>query len=59
MKRKKIGISIGSLQRIYGDKKALEIAANIGTDSVDFATHYFDKQIWDFRETTSIYHQGD
>ena len=59
MKRKKIGISIGSLQRIYGDKKALEIAANIGTDSVDFATHYFDKPIWDFREPTSIYHQGD
>ena len=59
MKEKKIGISIGQLQRIYGDKGALEIAARIGADSVDFATHYFDQRIWDFREPTSIYAQGD
>ena len=59
MNEKKIGISIGQLQRIYGDKGALEIAARIGADSVDFATHYFDKRIWDFREPTSIYAQGD
>ena len=56
---KKIGISIGQLQRIYGDKGAIEIAARIGADSVDFATHFFDKKIWDFREPTSIYAQGD
>lgn len=59
MSKKEIGISIGQLQRIYGDKGALEVASRIGADSVDFATHYFDKRIWDFREPTSIYAQGD
>ena len=59
MTNKKIGISIGSLQRLYGDKGAIEIAAQIGADSVDFATHYFDKMIWDFRDPSSIYAQGD
>ena len=59
MSEKKVGISIGALQRLYGDKRALEIAAQIGADSVDFATHYFDKRIWDFREQSSIYAQGD
>lgn len=59
MKEKKIGISIGALQRIYGDKGAIEIAARIGADSVDFSTHFFDKRIWDFREPSSIYAQGD
>ncbi len=56
---KEIGISIGQLQRLYGDKRALEIAAEIGADSVDFATHYFDKRIWDYREPSSIFSQGD
>ncbi len=59
MSDKKIGISIGQLQRLYGDRRALEIAAEIGADSVDFATHYFDKRIWDYREPSSIYAQGD
>ncbi len=59
MSEKKIGISIGALQRIYGDKGALEKAAEIGADCVDFATHYFDKRIWDYREPTSIFAQGD
>ena len=59
MSDRKVGISIGALQRIYGDKGALEIAAKIGADSVDFATHYFDKRIWDFREPSSVYAQGD
>lgn len=59
MSDKKIGISIGQLQRIYGDRGALEVAAQIGADSVDFTTHYYDKRIWDFREPSSIYAQGD
>lgn len=58
MSNRKIGISIGILQEIYGDRKALEIAAHIGADSVDFATHRFDKRVWDYREPTSIYAQG-
>lgn len=41
MNKKKIGISIGILQMIYGDRRALELAAEIGADSVDFATHRF------------------
>lgn len=52
MSNRKIGISIGILQEIYGDRKALEIAAHIGADSVDFATHRFDKRVWDYREPT-------
>ncbi len=59
MSDKRIGISIGILQEIYGDRGALEIAARIGADSVDFATHRFDKRVWDYREPTSIYAQGD
>lgn len=59
MQEKKIGISIGQLQRIYGDKGAIKIAADIGADSVDFATHYFDKRIFDFRDPSSVYAQGD
>ena len=44
---------------IYGDRRALEIAAQIGADAVDFATHRFDKRTWDYREPTSVYAQGD
>lgn len=33
---KKISISIGQLQRKYGDKEALKIAKEIGADAVDF-----------------------
>lgn len=59
MSDKKVGISIGILQMIYGDRRALEIAAQIGADAVDFATHRFDKRTWDYREPTSVYAQGD
>ena len=33
---KKIGISIGALQALYGEKRALEICAESGFDAVDF-----------------------
>ena len=33
---KKIGISIGALQAVYGEKRALEICAESGFDAVDF-----------------------
>ena len=32
-----VGISIGALQKRYGDIRALEIASQIGADAVDFA----------------------
>lgn len=35
---KQIGISLFNLQRMYGDKRALEIAKEIGADAVDFST---------------------
>jgi len=48
-----VGISLGQLQRKYGDVRALEIAKEIGADAVDFnvssAPH------WDYRNNTSIY----
>lgn len=48
-----VGISIGDLQRKYGDRRALEIAREIGADAVDFnlkAEPY---------EEGSVYHQPD
>lgn len=38
MSAKKISIAIGILQDMYGDMRALEIAAEIGADAVDFDT---------------------
>ena len=37
---KKIGISINNLQAIYGDKRALEIAKEVGADAVDLMTDH-------------------
>ncbi len=56
---KKISISIGAFQNLYGDRRALEIAAEIGADAVDFATHAFGKPTWDYRNPDSIFAQGD
>lgn len=42
---KKIGLSIGALQTKYGDKRALEICAESGFDSVDFNMRKFDKNV--------------
>ena len=36
--KRKIGISLYNLQRLYGDKRAIEIAKEIGADAVDFMT---------------------
>ena len=38
---KRIGLSLSNLQNMYGDKRALEIAKQVGADAVDFMT---DKQ---------------
>ena len=51
---KKIGISIFNLQRMYGDKRALEIAKEIGADAVDFST---DPQ--SVSNPASVYAQSD
>ena len=52
--KRKVGLSIVRLQNVYGDKRALEIAKEIGADAVDFN---LDNQ--DYRRDTSIYSQGD
>ncbi len=58
MKSSLVGISIGHFQEIYNDRRALEIASEIGTDSVDFSTFFWDNSR-DFRNPASIYSQGD
>ena len=35
-----VGISVCSLQEKYGDRRALEIASEIGADSVDFSLEF-------------------
>ena len=38
--KKKIGISLFNFQSMYGDKRALEIAKEIGADAVDLMTDH-------------------
>lgn len=51
-----VGISIGGLQRFYGDKRALEIAADVGADSVDFSVEF---DFNDYRKENSLYSKGE
>ncbi len=48
-----VGISLGQLQKKYGDIRALEIAKEIGADAVDF--NVANAPHWDYRESTSVY----
>ena len=52
---KPVGLSIGNLQRKYGDIKALEIAAHAGANSVDFDL-CDDKN--DYRNANLLYSKG-
>ena len=54
--KKKIGLSIFTLQGLYGNKKALEIAKNVGADAVDFNICGED---YDYRNPNSIYSKTD
>lgn len=56
MSKKKVGISIGQLQRKYGDKQAMEFAKSIGADAVDFDTCH---PVYDYRNPDSIYSKSD
>ena len=51
-----VGISIGSLQEKYGDRRALEIVSEIGADSADFSLE-FDRN--DYRNKDCVYSKGD
>ncbi|MBQ9773144.1 MAG: sugar phosphate isomerase/epimerase [Clostridia bacterium] len=52
-----VGISIGGLQKQYGDMRALEIAHEIGADAVDFNTS--NSPWWDFQVPESPYAKSD
>lgn len=51
---RKVGISIGGLQEKYGDRRAIEIASEIGADAIDFG---LDSP--NFRNANSIYSKSD
>ncbi len=53
---KKIGLSVFTLQHLYGDRKALEIAKKAGADAVDLNICGED---YDYRNPDSIYSKGD
>lgn len=53
---KKISLSTGRLQRIYGDKEALTIAKRVGCDAIDFDTQ---ASRWDYRKESSVYARSD
>ena len=50
----KVGISLVTLQATYGDKRAIEIASEIGADTIDLN---LDPQ--DYRNVNSVYSKGD
>lgn len=56
MSKKLIGISIGGYQAKYGDRRALEIAKEIGADAVDFS---LDLPIHDYRRAGEIYSKSE
>lgn len=51
---REVGLSIVRLQNVYGDKRALEIAKEIGADAVDFSLEHKD-----YRDPNCIYSKGD
>ena len=53
---KKIGISTFHMQQVYGDKRALEMAKETGTDAVDFNLLTGG---YDCRDKNSLYGKGD
>lgn len=56
MNKKYISISIGRLQYTYGDRRALEIAKELGADAVDFD---LTAKCFDYRTPNSIYSKSD
>lgn len=53
--KRKVSIAIGLLQRKYGVRRALEIAAEIGADAVDFSLC----STYDVRDKNSVYDMSD
>lgn len=53
---RKVSIAIGDFQRKFGDKRALEIAHEIGADAVDFS---LTESKYDYRKPESIYSKSE
>ena len=53
--KRKVSISTATLQRRYGTRQALEIAAEIGADAVDFSLC----STYDVRDKNSVYSKSD
>ena len=56
MEKRKVGFSIGGLQRKYGDEEAIRFAKSIGADAVDFDTCH---PYYDYRKENSIYYKSE
>ena len=54
--KRKVSLAIGYFQNRYGDMEALNIAARLGLDAVDFETI---GKHWDYRNPDSIYAKSD
>ena len=54
--KRKVSLSIGELQFSYGDERALEIAAMVGADGVDFGTY---GSRWDYKRPDSPFALSD
>ena len=54
--KRKVSLSIGGLQLSYGDERALEIAAKVGADGVDFGTY---GSRWDYKRPDSPFALSD
>lgn len=54
---KMVGISTHDLQYYYGDRRALEIAKQIGADAVDLSTSA--APLFDYREKNSVYSKSE
>ena len=56
MSQRKVSLSIGGLQRKYGDEEAIRFAKRIGCDAVDFDTCH---PVYDYRKADSIFAKSD
>ena len=55
--KRKVGLSIGTFQSLFGDMRALEVAKEIGADAVDLDTS--SARRWDYRLPESVYAKSD
>lgn len=53
--KRKVGISTFDLQKLYGDRRAIEIAKEIGADAIDFNLC----DAYDYRLADNIYAKGE